>query len=105
MKMKFTSDKVEKFLGGWSRSVLVTSADGTAVEYRCFVSRGKRVRIRYKPRGKNIGYKWVGEVYVANGARVYSDIVPGSIGCRGLLEDAGVFVSDADEAQEGDAAA
>lgn len=81
--------------GGWSQQVCV--ADRL---YVVGVEPGKRVRIMYKPRGPGAyGYKWHGFVRSADdGARVnWSDEVPGSLGVRGLLIDAGILtrVSDA----------
>ena len=83
----FTSEKRET-VSGWSRTVKVGDQ-----EYSVSVRRGKSVRIPYKPRGKNRGWHWYGAVYRigANGGRVWDDRVPGSIGCRGLLIEAGVI--------------
>lgn len=83
----FTSEKRETF-GGWSRCVKVGDQ-----EYSVSVRRGKMVKIPYKPRGQNKGYHWYGAVYKigSNQGRVWEDRVPGSIGCRGLLFEAGVF--------------
>lgn len=83
----FTTDKRESF-SGWSRCVKVGEQ-----EYSCSVQRGKMVRIPYKPRGQNKGYKWYGSVYriSTNSGRVWQDDVPGTIGCRGLLLEAGVI--------------
>lgn len=75
--------------GGWSQMVCV--ADRL---YVVGVEPGKRVRIAYKPRGKGAyGYQWLGFVRSADdGKRVYwRDDVPGSLGVRGLLTDAGVL--------------
>jgi hypothetical protein len=84
----FTSDKREAFFGAWSRNVRVGEQ-----EYALSVSRGKSVRIPYKPRGKNRGWQWHGSVYQigANHKCVWSGRVPGSIGCRGLLIKAGIL--------------
>jgi hypothetical protein len=83
----FTSGKIEN-MAGWSRRVKVGEQ-----EYACSVRRGKSVRIRYKPRGENMGWHWYGAVYKvgSNAGRVWEDRVPGSIGCRGLLIEAGVI--------------
>lgn len=83
-KITFTTDRIER-MDGWSRNCRVAG-----VEYCCSVRRGKSVRIRYKPRGKNRGWHWHGNVY-SNGRCLWSDRVPGSIGVRGLLIEAGVF--------------
>jgi hypothetical protein len=87
----FTSEKRETF-GGWSRNVRVGDQ-----EYSCSIRRGKAVRIRYKPRGQNIGFHWYGAVYKVggNGGRVWEDRVPGSLGCRGLLIEAGILDGEA----------
>lgn len=83
----FTSERREMFAGsGWSRNVRVGDQ-----EYTCSVRRGKSVRIPYRPRGKNIGWKWHGAVYKVGGGRVWEGMVPGSVGCRGLLIEAGVL--------------
>jgi hypothetical protein len=81
--IEFTGDKIENF-DGWSRKCRVAG-----VEYYVSVRRGKSVRIPYKPRGQNRGWHWHGSVY-SNGRCLWSDRVPGSIGVRGLLIDAGV---------------
>lgn len=85
--MKFTSEKRET-LWGWSRTVKVGEQ-----EYSVSVKRGNSVRIPYKPRGKNRGWRWYGAVYRigANSGHVWEDRVPGSIGVRGLLIEAGVI--------------
>lgn len=70
---------------GWARTVTVGG-----VEYQCSVRHWKPVRIAYKPRGQNRGWKWWGTVYKTGGGRVWSGEVPGSIGCRGLLAAAGL---------------
>ena len=80
-KIEFTSDKRETFQG-WSRNCRV---GGT--EYCVSVRRGKSVRIAYKPRGKNRGWQWYGSVY-SNGKCLWSGRVPGSIGVRGVLDEA-----------------
>jgi hypothetical protein len=83
----FTSERRDT-VGGWSRCVRVGEQ-----EYAVSVKRGKSVRIPYKPRGKNRGWHWHGAVYRigANAGFVWQDRVPGSIGCRGLLIEAGVI--------------
>lgn len=83
MTIEFTGPKVEN-INGWSRNCRVNG-----VNYQVSVTRGKSVRIPYKPRGQNRGWRWHGTVY-ANGRHLWSDRVPGSIGVRGLLLDAGV---------------
>ena len=83
MKIEFTSDRLERF-DGWARRCRVGG-----VEYQVSVRRGKRVRIAFKPRGQNWGFHYDGTVY-ADGRRLWSDRVPGSIGVRGLLLRAGV---------------
>lgn len=73
---------------GWSRKCWVAGG----AEYYVSVRRGKAVRIPYKPRGQNRGWHWHGSVFCA-GRRVWSDRVPGSIGVRGLLKEAGVITN------------
>ena len=85
MTITFTTEKIEK-MDGWSRRVKVGDT-----EYYCSVRRGKMVRIPYKPRGENKGFHWYGAVYEVGGSRIWEDRVPGSIGCRGLLFEAGVI--------------
>jgi hypothetical protein len=82
--------KTETFTG-WARTATI---DGVA--YRVSVARGKPVRIPYKPRGQNRGFKWNGTVY-ANGKCLFYGDVPGSIGARGLLARAGVKINNNDE--------
>lgn len=80
----FTSEKRETF-AGWSRCVKVGDQ-----EYSVSVRRGKSVRVPYH---KKRGFHWYGAVYRigTNHGRVWEDRVPGSIGCRGLLIDAGII--------------
>lgn len=88
MKMQFTSKKREA-LSGWSRDVIV---DGQ--EYSVSVARGKRVRIAFRPRGRNIGWHWYAQVWTIgkDGKRVWGpERVPGSLGVRGILKDAGII--------------
>ena len=84
----FTSERRDNLFGGWSRTVKIGDQ-----EYSCSVRRGKSVRIPYKPRGQNRGWHWHGAVFRigTNSGEVWSDRVPGSIGCRGLLIEAGVL--------------
>jgi hypothetical protein len=86
-KITFTSEKHETF-SGWYRRVKVGDQ-----EYVVSVKRDKAVRIAFKPRGQNRGWKWWGAVYRVgtNAGRVWEGYVPGSLGCRGLLTDAGVI--------------
>jgi hypothetical protein len=79
------TDKRES-MSGWSRSARVGDRD-----YIVSVQRGKAVRIAYKPRGKNRGWRWNGSVYQQGGGYVWSGRVAGSIGVRGLLIEAGVL--------------
>jgi hypothetical protein len=85
MPIKFTGPRVERFGEGWMRG-----CELNGVHYRVFVTRGKAVCIPYKPRGKNLGFKWHGEVF-RDGERIFSDSVDKSIGVRGLLIMAGVY--------------
>jgi hypothetical protein len=93
MKIQFVTDKRET-MRGWSRVARVGDQD-----YQVSVSRGKAVRIAYKPRGKNRGWQWQGAVY-ANGHCLWADRVAGSIGVRGLLMNAGVVTSSSEEERE-----
>lgn len=79
--------------GGWSRAATV---DG--VRYRVSVTRGRAVRIPYKRRGENRGYKWNGSVYGPDARCVWSGDVGGSIGARGLLLAAGIITANGDGA-------
>lgn len=87
MKIEFTGPRIET-IAGWARTVRVGDQ-----EYGCSVRRGKSVRIMYKPRGQNRGWHWHGSVYRigANAGHVWTGRVPGSIGCRGLLHEAGII--------------
>ena len=84
-KIEFTSERLDRFGGGWSRRVRVGDA-----EYSVIMRRGKSVRIPFKRRGQNRGWQWHGEVY-QNGRVVWSGRVPGSLGCNGILEEAGII--------------
>jgi hypothetical protein len=79
------------FGGGWSRLVQV---DG--VEYRVGVERGKMVRIAFKPRGKNRGWKWHGFVRdPKTNKTIWGGEVGKSLGARGLLRAAGLLKKEA----------
>jgi hypothetical protein len=78
MKVQFLAAPIESF-DGWSR---LCSVNGT--QYHVSVRRGRSVRIPFKPRGKNRGWKWNGTVY-SGGKCVWSGEVPGSIGASGLI--------------------
>ena len=56
------------------------------------VEKAKRVRIPFKPRGSNYGWRYYGFVRDANGKTVAGDTVNGSIGVRGLLKLAGLLL-------------
>lgn len=85
MNLEFTSERRETIFG-WSRTVKVGDQ-----EYAVSVRRGKSVRIAF--RGNKRGWQWFGSVYRIHGneGHVWTDRVPGSIGCRGLLIEAGVL--------------
>ncbi len=85
MGIKYLTERRDS-LSGWSRKVAV---DG--VVYWVEVRRGKAVRIPYKPRGRNIGYWWIGYVRTEQGQQVWRGLTIKSIGARGLLLDAGVL--------------
>lgn len=82
--IEFLSDKRED-MSGWSRVCRVAGVD-----YQVSVRRGRSVRIPFKPRHKNKGWQWHGAVY-SGGRCLWSDRVPGSIGVKGCLTEAGVF--------------
>ncbi len=92
--LTFTSEKKENF-SGWSRTVKIGEQ-----EYSVSMRRGKMVRIRYKPRGQNKGFHWYGSVYKigSNHGLVWEGRVPGSLGVRGILIDAGVIGCEAEDA-------
>lgn len=71
---------------GWSRKVTV---DG--VEYRVGVEQGKAVRIPYKRRGQNRGYRWYGFVRDTAGKAIWEGEVAKTLGARGLLGLAGLI--------------
>lgn len=87
MDYTFTGPRRED-VAGWSRTVRVGGQD-----YTVSVRRGRPVRIPYKPRGQNRGWQWSGSVYRTgfSPGHVWSGRVPGSLGCRGLLIEAGVI--------------
>jgi hypothetical protein len=99
--LTFTGPKRDNIFGGWARSVRVGEQ-----EFACSVRRGKMVRIPYKPRGQNKGYHWHGSVYRigAGSGCVWDGRVPGSIGCRGLLVEAGILAVNNLETISDDAA-
>ena len=65
---------------GWSRWVQVEGKN-----YCVGVERGRRVRIAFKPSGKNVGYRWYGFVRNVNGNEIWSCEVCKSLGVKGLL--------------------
>jgi hypothetical protein len=77
-------------LGPWretptgNKYASVTFADGR--KFYVGIERDKMVRIAYKPRGQNRGWRYYGWVNDAAGKRVMGDTVPGSLGVRGLLK-------------------
>jgi len=81
----FTSEKRTSFLGGWSRDCEVAG-----IRYQVSMRRGKSVRIAFKPRGQNRGWHWYGIVY-SEGKQLWEGRVPGSLGVRGILAEAGVL--------------
>lgn len=86
-KLELLEPKHEyRFGGGWSRRV---SVDG--VNYVVGVERGRAVRIAYKPKGQNKGFKWWGFVRDEKGRRIWEDEVGKALGVRGLLAYAGVM--------------
>lgn len=77
-------------LGEWSREV---EAGGRL--YRVKLRRGERVRIAFKPAGKNWGHRWVADVWRADAregekSHVWNGEVGKSAGVRGILIAAGV---------------
>ena len=66
---------------GWSRKVEYQGA-----VYYCSVYAGMRVRIPYKPRGQNIGYRWYCNVVRENERSLYNGPCNKSTGCRGMIE-------------------
>jgi hypothetical protein len=72
-----------------NRVASVTFADGR--KFFVGVSKDKPVRIAYKPRGQNRGWRWYGWVHDAAGKRLMGETVPGSLGVRGLLKLAGLL--------------
>lgn len=71
---------------GWSRRVEVNGQQLTVG-----IEQGKRVRIKYKPRGDGAyGHQWWGFVRDSKtGVTFWSSLVTRSIGCSGLIERAG----------------
>jgi hypothetical protein len=86
-KIQYLTEKTPMpFAPGWSRKVEVNGA-----VYFVGVRGVKQVRIPYKPRGENRGWVHEGFVNDANGRCLFSEKVPGSLGARGLLLDAGII--------------
>ena len=72
--------RVDEARGGWSQRFEI---NGAIVWVG--VSRGKSVRIAFKPRGQNRGFKYSGYVRDANARELWSGDVGGSLGARGIL--------------------
>ena len=89
--IKSLSPKNENFRG-WSR--IATLSDER--QFYVSVTRGKRVRIPYKPRGQNIGFHWHATVTERNGKVRDAFRVPKSLGVRGILRHAGVIDNEDD---------
>jgi len=69
--------------GEWSQEV-----DVAGTRYRVRIIRGRRVRVAYSAKWGN---KWYGEIYnVASSKRIWDAEIPGSLGVRGMLLDAGL---------------
>lgn len=88
------SPRAERKFGGWQ--VWVIMRDGRILTVG--VTRGKSVRIAYKPRGENRGYHWHGfaTLLVPEHCDLYrkGDIptrVTKNIGVRGLLKEVGLL--------------
>lgn len=72
---------------GWSRKA--TLDDGRV--FWISVTRGKRVRIPFKPRGQNIGFHWHAHVQEYPKDHHWAGRVTKSLGVRGCLIEAGVI--------------
>lgn len=83
---EFVGPERQTFAGDRWRTVLVNG-----VQYQVGVVKGKRVRIAYKPRGKNVGFWWHGEVRDSSGGCVWTARVTKSAGVRGILRAAGLI--------------
>lgn len=68
--------------------------------HRARRERGRKVRIAFKPRGQNVGWRYVGFVRDARGREVWADRVCGTLGARGLLRRAGLLPSPDTTAEE-----
>lgn len=87
MKIEFTSERRDRPFGdGWVRDVKVGDQG-----YQVCVSRGRKVRIPYKPRGQNVGFWWNGSVFIEGGSRIWCGPVNKTTGVKGLLIAAGVI--------------
>ena len=80
--------------GEWSREVDVGQR-----RYRITLRRGQRVRIAFKPAGKNWGYRWVADVWRVDAragekSNVWSGEVAKSAGVRGILLAAGIVTTE-----------
>ncbi len=75
--------------GSWHRNVIVNGW-----RYTCGVEKGKRVRIRFKPQGQNVGNEWWGIVRDQACRVVWSGKVGRTLGVRGLLIRAGLLCPD-----------
>jgi hypothetical protein len=71
---------------GWTATVSIKGK-----QYNVSVSRGNRVRIAFKRRGENYGFKWWGAVRATDGSFRYGPVdVAKNTGLVALLESAGL---------------
>ena len=102
--MTYTITTLKPTEGPWrvtawgNRYAEVTFADGR--RFFVGVERTKAVRIPYKPRGQNRGWRHAGFVNDERGTCLWSGDVAGSQGVRGLLRVAGLL--DRPSTGEGD---
>lgn len=95
MSKLYTIDTQNPTEGPWrvtgfgNRYANVTMANG--MKLWVGVEHDKRVRIPYKPRGKNMGWTYHGFVRDEHAKTLWSGTVGGSIGVRGLLRYAGLI--------------
>lgn len=80
-----------KLIGPEHRDVFGSRARTVEVDrlrYRVAVNRGRQVRIAFKPRGENIGFRWNAVVSVEGQGVIWTGEVAKNAGYKGIVERA-----------------